>query len=134
VCSDEEIPADLLLLTSNEENGIVYIDTVNLDGETSLKVKRSHMKTYYNIQDPNIPKVKKNDKLDKDIEMVNTSLSGEDHIAEKLSCWEGRVVCQNPSRSLVDVCFNFSIYIFIVISFLLAVLWTFRVKTITPLG
>ncbi|KAG2606681.1 hypothetical protein PVAP13_4NG211787 [Panicum virgatum] len=34
-------PADLLLLSSSYEDGICYVETMNLDGETNLKVKRS---------------------------------------------------------------------------------------------
>lgn len=34
-------PADLLLLASNFEDGICYVETMNLDGETNLKLKRS---------------------------------------------------------------------------------------------
>jgi phospholipid-translocating ATPase len=38
---DEEVPADLVLLSSTGENGIAYIDTMALDGETNLKSKES---------------------------------------------------------------------------------------------
>eukprot|EP00268_Persea_americana_P043553 TRINITY_DN4382_c0_g1_i1.p1 TRINITY_DN4382_c0_g1~~TRINITY_DN4382_c0_g1_i1.p1 ORF type:complete len:1225 (+),score=236.00 TRINITY_DN4382_c0_g1_i1:478-4152(+) len=38
---DQFFPADLLLLSSSYEDGICYVETVNLDGETNLKVKRS---------------------------------------------------------------------------------------------
>ncbi|CAN7040803.1 hypothetical protein IGI04_006369 [Brassica rapa subsp. trilocularis] len=38
---DEFFPADLLLLSSSYEDGICYVETMNLDGETNLKVKRS---------------------------------------------------------------------------------------------
>ncbi|XP_057455150.1 probable phospholipid-transporting ATPase 4 isoform X2 [Lotus japonicus] len=38
---DKFFPADLLLLASSYEDGICYVETMNLDGETNLKVKRS---------------------------------------------------------------------------------------------
>ena len=34
-------PADLILLSSSEPQGICYIETSNLDGETNLKIKSS---------------------------------------------------------------------------------------------
>lgn len=37
---DEPVPADLVLLHSDGDNGIAYIDTMALDGETSLKTKQ----------------------------------------------------------------------------------------------
>ncbi|XP_027336205.1 probable phospholipid-transporting ATPase 4 isoform X2 [Abrus precatorius] len=38
---DNFFPADLLLLSTSYEDGICYVETMNLDGETNLKVKRS---------------------------------------------------------------------------------------------
>jgi phospholipid-translocating ATPase len=38
---DETIPADLVLLNTSEENGVAYIETMALDGETTLKTKRA---------------------------------------------------------------------------------------------
>ncbi|KAE9585927.1 hypothetical protein Lal_00010005 [Lupinus albus] len=37
---DQFFPSDLLLLSSSYEDGICYVETMNLDGETNLKVKR----------------------------------------------------------------------------------------------
>jgi magnesium-transporting ATPase (P-type) len=36
VLKDEEFPADIVLLKSDKEGGIVFVDTMNLDGEVLL--------------------------------------------------------------------------------------------------
>lgn len=41
VYKNEYFPADLLLLSSNYEDGVCYVETMNLDGETNLKLKHS---------------------------------------------------------------------------------------------
>jgi phospholipid-translocating ATPase len=38
---DEYFPADLILLASNYDDAICYVDTMNLDGETNLKLKQA---------------------------------------------------------------------------------------------
>jgi phospholipid-transporting ATPase len=41
VKSNNEFPADLVLLSSSGDQGMCYIDTCNLDGETNLKIRNS---------------------------------------------------------------------------------------------
>ncbi|KDQ53432.1 hypothetical protein JAAARDRAFT_137304 [Jaapia argillacea MUCL 33604] len=43
--SDDFIPADLVLISSSEPEGLCYIETSNLDGETNLKIKQASPQT-----------------------------------------------------------------------------------------
>ncbi|GAA5960201.1 hypothetical protein JCM8115_002542 [Rhodotorula mucilaginosa] len=43
--ADEFFPADLVLLATSEPEGLCYIETSNLDGETNLKIKQAHPST-----------------------------------------------------------------------------------------
>ncbi|KAL6930714.1 probable Probable phospholipid-transporting ATPase DRS2 [Hanseniaspora guilliermondii] len=43
--SEESVPADIVLLSSSEPEGVCYIETANLDGETNLKIKQSKTET-----------------------------------------------------------------------------------------
>ncbi|XP_012459170.1 probable phospholipid-transporting ATPase 8 isoform X1 [Gossypium raimondii] len=47
VCKDEYFPADILLLSSSYEDGVCYVETMNLDGETNLKLKHALNVTYF---------------------------------------------------------------------------------------
>ena len=39
--SEEPLPADVVLLATSEPEGLCYIETANLDGETNLKIKQA---------------------------------------------------------------------------------------------
>ncbi|KAH8730644.1 hypothetical protein GQ44DRAFT_606678 [Phaeosphaeriaceae sp. PMI808] len=39
--NDEEIPADIVVLSTSSEDGACYVETKNLDGETNLKVRNA---------------------------------------------------------------------------------------------
>ncbi|KAK7473026.1 aminophospholipid translocase [Stygiomarasmius scandens] len=43
--NDDFIPADMVLLSSSEPEGLCYIETSNLDGETNLKIKQASPQT-----------------------------------------------------------------------------------------
>ena len=43
----EPFPADLVLLSSSEDQAMAYIETSNLDGETNLKVRNIQWKPHY---------------------------------------------------------------------------------------
>lgn len=42
---DTFFPADMLLLASTHAEGIAYVETINLDGESNLKIKKAHVAT-----------------------------------------------------------------------------------------
>ncbi|KAF8328241.1 uncharacterized protein EI90DRAFT_3126404 [Cantharellus anzutake] len=44
--SDEFIPADMILISSSEPEGLCYVETSNLDGETNLKIKQASPQTF----------------------------------------------------------------------------------------
>ncbi|KAG6539017.1 probable phospholipid-transporting ATPase 7 [Zingiber officinale] len=74
---DKFFPADLLLLSSSYEDGICYVETMNLDGETNLKVKRS----------------------------LEVTLSLEDD--EAFKDFAGTIKCEDPNPSLYTFVGNF---------------------------
>jgi len=41
VFKDQYFPADLLFLSAENEEGLCYIETMQLDGETNLKIKKA---------------------------------------------------------------------------------------------
>ncbi|TGJ82906.1 hypothetical protein E0Z10_g5870 [Xylaria hypoxylon] len=43
--SEEPFPGDMVLLASSEPEGLCYIETANLDGETNLKIKQGRPET-----------------------------------------------------------------------------------------
>ncbi|KAJ3143147.1 hypothetical protein HK100_008266 [Physocladia obscura] len=43
--SNDSIPADVLILTSSDSDGLCYVETKNLDGETNLKIRNSLLET-----------------------------------------------------------------------------------------
>jgi P-type E1-E2 ATPase len=46
--SDENIPADMVIISTSEPEQVCFVETKNLDGETNLKVKRG-IKAFSNV-------------------------------------------------------------------------------------
>ncbi|PAV57743.1 hypothetical protein WR25_07383 [Diploscapter pachys] len=72
---DEIIPADILLLRSSDSNGICYVETSNLDGETNLK-QRNAIRAMGKYHNSNVPQDFKPD------------------------CFKYKVVCENPTTDV----------------------------------
>ena len=50
VNNNEQFPADLILLSSSDENGICYVETKNIDGETNLKFQEANENLHKKIK------------------------------------------------------------------------------------
>ncbi|KAL8532568.1 hypothetical protein ACS0TY_008962 [Phlomoides rotata] len=70
VKQDGFFPADLLFLASTNPDGVCYVETANLDGETNLKIRKALEKTWDYV------------------------------IPEKVSEFKGEVQCEQPNNSL----------------------------------
>ncbi|KAG8197767.1 hypothetical protein JTE90_006808 [Oedothorax gibbosus] len=69
--NDQFVAADLLLLSSSEPNGLCYIETAELDGETNLKCRQA---------------------------LTETAELGDDNL--KIGTFEGEIVCEAPNNNL----------------------------------
>lgn len=80
IYKDEYFPADLLMMYSINKNGVAYVETKNLDGETNLKYKECVKSTY---------------RLLKHFETEEERVE----IAKKTF---GRITCDYPNASMYD--------------------------------
>jgi len=54
VRNDEYFPADILVMSTTNDDGVCYVETMNLDGETNLKVKKA-MEQTWNFSGADVP-------------------------------------------------------------------------------
>lgn len=73
---NECFPADMVLLTTSDTRGGAFIETASLDGETNLKLKQTHHKTF---------------------EWLSDDLAAALH---RVFCRTGELSCQPPNRDL----------------------------------
>jgi phospholipid-transporting ATPase len=83
ITKDSECPADVLLLYSSDEKGVVYVDTMNLDGETNLKEKSSPSEIF-DVRTEKIP-------------YLEGTLTC-DSPNEFLDKWDGNILCTQIDR------------------------------------
>ncbi|KAH7433506.1 hypothetical protein KP509_07G072400 [Ceratopteris richardii] len=74
VQADETIPCDIVLLRTSDPNGVAYVQTMNLDGESNLKTRYAHFETAAHIE-------------------------AEDRRLEQSSI-SGKVICEKPNRNI----------------------------------
>jgi len=72
VLADEPLPVDLLLLNTSLSNGLCYVQTANLDGETNLKSRQARPETLSIISE------------------------------QQLSNWNGHIECEQPNKDLYN--------------------------------
>ncbi|XP_028399052.1 phospholipid-transporting ATPase ID-like [Dendronephthya gigantea] len=69
--NNDQVPADLLVLTTSEDSGLCYIETAELDGETNLKCRQP---------------------------LVETAEMGDDQ--KELQEFNGEIICETPNNTL----------------------------------
>lgn len=86
--SDDEIPSDIVVLTTSDEKGNVYIETKNLDGETNLKPKSVNKRLFEYFK----------------------RFEGDDaELRDKVRKINGEIQCQPPNNQLYKFDGNISI-------------------------
>ena len=91
--NSESFPADLIILSSSEPDGLCYIETANLDGETNLKIKQALPETSDILNLENLAKLQAQVKS----ELPNNSL----YTFEALLMIKGQELSVGPQQLLL---------------------------------
>lgn len=91
VYNNEEIPADLVILATSDDDGCCYVETKNLDGETNLKVKQA---LKYGFKDNEIRRA--DDLASKEFEIDSEGPH------PNLYLYEGNLKYTNPETNDID--------------------------------
>ncbi|KAK4191244.1 putative phospholipid-transporting ATPase DNF3 [Podospora australis] len=84
---DDNIPADIILLHSTDPNGVAYIETMALDGETNLKSKQA------------CPLLAKHCTSERDLSSIDAEVISEDPNLD-LYNYEGRITVNGETKPL----------------------------------
>ncbi len=93
VNAGEEIPADLVVLTSSSAEGDCFVETSNIDGESNLKVKAALTNVHHRF----LRSTKTRKQLNPDGEFVWKSAA---HAATALHAMTGTVKCELPNADV----------------------------------
>lgn len=94
---DEPCPVDILVLSSSGNNGVCYIETANLDGESNLKIKTGLSDTCAVLSGANMEAVMKN------VHKLDEALLKTEHPNNRLYTFEGSLKIKgHPKSTSVD--------------------------------
>ena len=94
---DEPCPVDILVLSTSENNGVCYIETANLDGESNLKIKTSLSETCAIFSGANMEAIMKN------VHKLDEALLKTEHPNNRLYTFEGSLKIKgHPKSTSVD--------------------------------
>lgn len=84
ICKGKCFPADLILLSSSEPQGMAYLETSNIDGESNLKIRMANINTTHLADEKSLSEFKATVKCEKPNERI---YNFEGNIETDLECF-----------------------------------------------
>mmetsp|Transcript_18717 Transcript_18717/g.24115 ORF Transcript_18717/g.24115 Transcript_18717/m.24115 type:complete len:1378 (+) Transcript_18717:63-4196(+) len=99
----DELPADLVLIATSEAEGIAYIETSQIDGETNLKLRRAAVPehqglTYFDPQDPSSSPEDLLKAVSNDLKSFKGTVQGEQP-NPRINSYEGNLLIEGVSST-----------------------------------